>query len=76
MSQEFFIDLREDVMEETGKNGAVLDCKIQRETAGHVLLKFADQSGAAATVAKLNGRWFAGKQISAEFVAETVFESA
>ena len=62
-------------MEETGKNGTVLDCKILRETVGHVLLKFADQGGAAATVGKLNGRWFAGKQISAEFVDETVFET-
>ena len=39
--EEFFIDLREDVMEETGKNGAVLDCKIHPKSAGHVLLKFA-----------------------------------
>lgn len=68
--------MREDVMEETGKNGTVLDCKILKNTPGHVLLKFAEQAGAAATVNKLNGRWFAGKQISAEFVDEATFESA
>ena len=63
-------------MEETGKNGTVLDCKIVKHSAGHVLLKFAEQDGAAKTIQKLNGRWFAGKQITAEFCEESVFERA
>jgi len=73
---DFFLDLREDVMEETGKNGTLLDAKIVKESAGHMLLKFADQDGAGKTVQKLNGRWFAGKQITAEFCEEEVFERA
>ena len=63
-------------MEETGKNGTVLDAKIAKESAGHVLLKFSDQDGAGKTIQKLNGRWFAGKQITAEFCEEEIFERA
>lgn len=52
----------------------MLDCKIVRESAGHVLLKFAEQAGAAGTVSKLNGRWFAGKQIAADTITEAEYE--
>ena len=73
---EFFGDLREDILEEVGKNGDVLDCKVLKATAGHVIIKFADVNGAQGTIAKHNGRWFAGKQIGAEFSDEAAFEAA
>ena len=73
--KDFFDDLKEDVKEECGKHGTVLDAKIDRRTAGFVYMRFADVEAAGRCVASLNGRWFAGKQISAEYIPEAKYET-
>ena len=73
---EFFDDLMEGVKEECVKYGTVADSKFQPESAGHVYLMFTDVGGAAACVAALNNRWFAGKQISAAHCTEDEYKAA
>jgi len=72
--KDFFVDLAEDVKEECGKHGAVLDAKIDPKSAGHVYMKFADVEGATKAIASLNGRWFAGKQVAADFIPVAQFD--
>eukprot|EP01045_Picozoa_sp_COSAG04_P009751 COSAG04_NODE_576_length_12493_cov_23.368323_4_plen_48_part_00 len=42
---------------------------------GLVYLKFEAVAAGAAALNALNGRWFGGKMISAEFVAEATYDS-
>lgn len=42
---------------------------------GEVFLKFNDTSSAEKAVAALNGRWFGGKQITASYVSEAIFNA-
>lgn len=72
---EFFTDLQEDVKEECGKYGKVVDAKIKPTSAGFIYMKFADQTGATSCVGGMTGRWFAGKQISAGYVPEAEYDS-
>lgn len=73
---DFFDDLHEDVLEEGGKFGKVLDAKIVRSSAGHVYLRFDATESATRAAASLNGRWFAGKQVAAEFIDEEAYMQA
>jgi RNA-binding protein 39 len=73
---DFFTDLHEDVLEEGAKFGTVAEAKIVRESAGHVYLRFSDAQAAARAATSLHGRWFAGKQVLAEFVDEYAFAAA
>ena len=73
---EFFEDLMEGVKEECVKYGSVVDAKFQPTSAGHVYMMFTDVAGAAAAVAGLNNRWFAGKQISAAHCTEDEYKAA
>ena len=57
--------LCEDVKEEVSKHGAVTQVEAVPESRGHLYLEFAEEEAAAACVAALNGRWFAGKQVEA-----------
>jgi len=72
----FFSDLKEDVTEEGSKFGAVLDAKIHMHSPGHVFLRFDAAEGASRAAASLHGRWFAGKQVSAQYVDAEVFSRA
>ena len=71
----FFDELKEDVMEECGKydsTKSVAGAKIDRNSAGHVYMAFTDADGAKNCLTSLNGRWFAGKQLAAEYCQEDV----
>jgi len=74
--KDFFDDLREDITEECGKHGTVISAKIDPKTAGFVYMKFADVDAAGRCVNSLNNRWFAGKQITADYVSESTYASA
>ncbi len=76
LSADDFLDLKEDVADECEKHGDVSDLKVVEDSAGHVLVKFGSDAGAAAAAKALCGRWFAGKQIGADFVGEEDFEGA
>ena len=74
----FFDELKEDVMEECGKydsTKSVAGAKIDRNSAGHVYMEFTDADGAKNCLTSLNGRWFAGKQLAAEYCQEDVYEA-
>lgn len=70
----FFSDLQEDIKEECGKHGPVVDAKIDPISKGFVYLKYEALDGATRCVGSLNNRWFAGKQITAEFFPAENFE--
>lgn len=70
----FHLDIQEDVTEECSKYGKVLQCHVVRDSpSGLVYLRFESSEGAAKAIQALNGRWFAGKVISAEFIDENTF---
>ena len=73
---DFFLDLRDDVIDEVEKHGDVLKCIVLPTTAGHVMIKFASEEAAAKCAASLNGRWFAGKQVAACTIDEAEMPEA
>ena len=50
--------------EECGKFGDVLHIEVEKDSPGHVYLKFSDIKQAQAAVDTLNGRFFAEKVVS------------
>jgi len=67
----FFEELRMDVQTECAKHGEVLQTWVNDSSvAGDVWVRFADVTPATACYLALNGRWFSGKQISAELAAD------
>jgi RNA-binding protein 39 len=62
-----------EVREEAAKFGAVDFLFVDAASAGHVYVRFADAAGAAAAKAALHGRWFAGKQVAADFQFAQLF---
>jgi len=71
---DFFSDLREDVGEECGKHGRVRKLKVDK-TGGIVYLRFDEAESATRALTALNNRWFAGKQITADYVSEEAFDA-
>lgn len=72
---EWWLDLEEDVDEEAGKFGKIRKIHVDKDSAaGHVYIKFADVDGAVAAQKAFHGRWFANRQLSAEFIQESTYE--
>eukprot|EP01114_Cavostelium_apophysatum_P014695 TRINITY_DN3872_c0_g1_i1.p1 TRINITY_DN3872_c0_g1~~TRINITY_DN3872_c0_g1_i1.p1 ORF type:complete len:338 (-),score=70.11 TRINITY_DN3872_c0_g1_i1:4-1017(-) len=64
----FFKELEEDISAECNKFGTVEKVKIfQRNPDGVVVVKFAQHFAASRCVEKMNGRFFAGRKLEAEF---------
>eukprot|EP00644_Phytophthora_capsici_P007409 jgi/Phyca11/16648/fgenesh1_pg.PHYCAscaffold_21_\ len=61
----FFDELEEDMRSECGKHGAV--DRVQIVADGSVVVRFAELNAAIACLKVMNGRWFAGRQIEAQF---------
>ncbi|KAG7383760.1 HIV Tat-specific factor 1 [Phytophthora boehmeriae] len=61
----FFEDLEEDMRSECGKHGTVEHVQIVAD--GSVIVRFSDLNTAIACLKVMNGRWFAGQQIEAQF---------
>jgi RNA-binding protein 39 len=72
---DFHLDIKEDVHEECSKYGPVQHIFVDKDSQGHVYLKFASVEGAQKAISALNHRWFAGKMISAEFYPEATYYS-
>eukprot|EP00808_Paulinella_micropora_P011838 g63843.t1 len=70
---DFHLDIQDDVTEEVSKYGKVKHCSADKNSAGHVYLKFDSVAAAQNCVSNLNGRWFASRQISAEFMPEATY---
>mmetsp|Transcript_22176 Transcript_22176/g.77735 ORF Transcript_22176/g.77735 Transcript_22176/m.77735 type:complete len:97 (-) Transcript_22176:162-452(-) len=61
-------EIRDDVVDECSRFGAVLHAAVDKMSAGHVYVMFADTASAVAAAAKMAGRYFAKKVISVEFI--------
>ena len=75
--KDFHLDIQEDVKEEcAAKFGQVLQCIADKNNKnGLVYLQFDSIESAAKAQAGLQGRFFAGKQIQANYLSAATFES-
>jgi RNA-binding protein 39 len=73
---EWDLDIREDMLEECSKHGQVEHVHVEkRKPGGIVLLKFAAVDAASRAAQSLNGRFFAGRMITASFVDNATFDT-
>jgi RNA-binding protein 39 len=70
---DFELDVKEDVEEEAGKFGPLRHIFVDKNSMGHVYLRFENVANAQSCVDTLNGRWFASRRITAEFVVEQTY---
>jgi RNA-binding protein 39 len=71
---EWDLDIREDVMEECAKHGAVEHCHIEKnKPGGMVFVKLRSVDAAAKTAAVLNGRFFAGRMITVTYLDPAMY---
>jgi len=63
-------EIRDDVREECSKFGTIVHIYVYKESQGYVYMKFGTIPGAQNAYNSLNGRWFAGRIIDAEFIPE------
>lgn len=69
-------ELEDDVRAECEKNyGHVVHISLDPSTQGDIYLKFDKVSGGEAAILGLNGRFFGGRQISAQPVVDAVYSS-
>ncbi|KXS11947.1 splicing factor, CC1-like protein [Gonapodya prolifera JEL478] len=66
-------EIEEDVRDECSKFGSIVHISVDKNSMGHVYLKFQSVVNAQAAIASLNGRWFSSKQISATFINPAVY---
>jgi len=63
------LDIKEDVEEECSKHGGVLHSYVESKLPGGlVYLLFETMQGAANAAGALNGRWFAGRMLTVDYV--------
>jgi RNA-binding protein 39 len=68
------LDIKEDTTDECSRFGDVKHCFVEpREPGGLVYLCFGSLAGAAGAAAHLNGRWFAGRTITVEYLDPQVY---
>jgi RNA-binding protein 39 len=62
--------LEDDVMSEAARNGQVQHLRVDPNSAGFVYMKFGSTDAASKAVTAFNGRFFGGRQISAQVIPE------
>jgi len=67
------VDIRSDVQEEALKFGKLKHIFLDKESAGNVYMRYGSIDESKKLVGAFNGRWFAGRQIAADFVPDTVY---
>ncbi|KAI4365478.1 hypothetical protein MLD38_021459 [Melastoma candidum] len=72
---EFADEIKEDVEGECSKIGKVNHIFVDRNSAGHVYLRFNDVTAAMAAQKAMHMRWFAGRAISAIFLPPSEYEA-
>lgn len=70
---DFDMDIKEDVEEEAAKFGALKHIFVDKNSAGMVYVRYNDIEGARQLVSAFNGRWFASRQISADYVPDATY---
>ncbi|PSC72790.1 Splicing factor isoform 1 [Micractinium conductrix] len=68
-------EIAEDVGGECGKYGQVLHVFVDRASRGFVYIKFADVAAATNAQRALHGRWFAARQIAADFQFTQIYNA-
>jgi len=64
-------EIEEDMAEEAGKHGKLVHIFVDGDDpAGRVFLRFAEEASAGSARTALHGRWFANRQLTAEFMTE------
>lgn len=67
-------DIREDVSDECSKFGKVEGCYVEKQKpGGFVLVKMQGTDGAMKAANALNGRYFAGRMITVEYIDEATY---
>lgn len=74
-SPDFDVEIGQDVSEECAQFGRVLHVHVEKNSLGFVYLRFENAQAAAQAAQALHGRWFAGRQVSAEFIAPVMYEA-
>lgn len=70
------LDLAEDVKGEVeSKYGRVARIKVDKMSQGDVYLEFADIDAAERALRGLNGRFFGGKRLQAQFISDALFKA-
>ncbi|XP_047089171.1 RNA-binding protein 39-like isoform X1 [Lolium rigidum] len=72
---DFDLDIKDDVREECSKYGQVRHIFVDKNTAGFVYLRFDSIPAAMGAQKALQGRWFAGKMISATYMSTEQYEA-
>ncbi|KAL5703614.1 hypothetical protein ACHQM5_022143 [Ranunculus cassubicifolius] len=72
---EFDLDIKEEVQEECSKYGPVKHIHVDKESAGHVYLRFESVGASAAAQRSMHMRWFAGRRIVAVFMEPRDYEN-
>jgi len=67
------LDIKEDVYEEASKSGRLKHIYVDKNTQGHVYMRFESVAGAEGAIRAFNGRWFASRQILAEHMPEATY---
>jgi len=69
-------DIREDVEEECSKFGKLKHMHVDKNNAqGLVYLRFDSVAAAQKCIKEFNGRWFASRQISADFISDSLYNT-
>ena len=72
---EWDLDLRDEVVEECSRYGSILHVFVDKASPdGCVYLKYLELVGAEACKAKMDGRYFAQKRLSADYVTPMTYE--
>ncbi|KAL0484872.1 RNA-binding protein [Acrasis kona] len=72
---DFEEEIKGDVEGECSKFGNILHIFVDRNSAGHVYLRFDNVNAAKSAHQALNGRWFAQKMITSEYLSEITYQS-
>ncbi|KAJ6798116.1 RNA-binding protein 39-like [Iris pallida] len=72
---DFDLDIRDEVQDECSKFGPVKHIYVDKNSTGHVYLRFESISAAAGCQRAMHLRWFAGRAISATFMPPMEYEA-
>jgi splicing factor U2AF subunit len=80
MMQQVFDDFLEEIVEELNKFGRLEDVQVVENLGDHMIgnvyAKYEDEEDAEKACKAMNGRFYAGRQLSAEFTGVTDFAEA
>lgn len=66
-------EIEADVKEECSKFGKIYHISVDRATKGFIYIKFDGINAAKGAIDALNGRFFGGKQVTAQFIMDSVY---